>query len=151
MATCEMCGVNGDLRKTRVEGTTLDLCEDCQDVGEVLDQSTASASTSGPKRSRRSDQPVEELVEEFDRRVKQAREARDMSVAGLAQAIKEKDSVIHRVETGKLSPDRKLARKLERALDISLYEEPETTQSRRRTQTETDSQTLGDVADVRER
>lgn len=156
MATCEMCGESGDLKKTKVEGATLDLCEDCQEVGEVVSQPTAQVSSSSTSSrstpSRQRDDDVEELVEDFNRRVKQARENRGLSVSELAQKVKEKESVIRRVESAKLSPDRKLATKLESALGVTLYEELSTpTGGKADTDEPSGGQTIGDVAEVRER
>lgn len=156
MGTCEVCGESGDLMKTKVEGTTLKLCDDCQDLGEVVGSPAATPSPTPTKqstsKSRSSrDDPDDELAEDFSTRVKQAREQKNMSPKELAETLKEKKSVVHRVETGKLFPDRKLAKKLENALGITLYE---TTSSATGYEQDTDSagaQTIGDVADVRDR
>ncbi len=162
MATCEICGKSGELLKTKVEGTTLELCDDCQDLGEVTETasssstSTASTSTSttttSSSRSRsQRNEPGGELVEDFDTRVKQAREQQDLSPQDLADQIKEKESVVHRVETGKLSPDQRLAQKLENALDITLYDNMDEVTGYN---TDTDTAggpTIGDVAEVRDR
>jgi putative transcription factor len=119
-----MCGGSGPLRKTKVEGAKLDLCDDCQDVGDVIETPTPSSSPSTSSssttrsRSSRSREPDKELVGDYGRRVKQAREAQDWSVSDLASTLKEKDSVVRRIESGKLSPDQQLATILENALDI---------------------------------
>lgn len=154
MATCEMCGDAGDLQKTKVENTVLKLCESCREVGEPVETTTtkAASTSSGPSRSRsrRSGGGDDDLAPDYGDRVKQAREAKEMSMQDLADELKEKTSVIKRVENERLSPDRDLARKFERALDIDLYESVsdvtvETDQS-------TDDQpTIGDVAEVREK
>ncbi len=156
MGTCEVCGESGDLVNTKVEGTTLKLCDDCQDLGEVVKRPTAntpSTPTPRPARKTRSsrDEPDDELVEDYSTRVKQAREQHGKSPKDLAEQIKEKDSVIHRVETGKLSPDRKLARKLESALGISLYEDVSEATGYEQDARSAGGQTLGDVAEVRDR
>lgn len=162
MATCEMCGASGTLRKTKVEGARLKLCEDCQEVGEVIDSPTAagtgsqrsgsgtSASSGTRSRSTSRREPDDELVEDFGSRVKRARESEDLSVGDLASRIKEKDSVIRRIESGKLSPDRGLARKVENALDITLYTEVSEVAAPHE-QSSPGSTTIGDVAEVRER
>ncbi|MFB6294234.1 MAG: multiprotein bridging factor aMBF1 [Candidatus Nanohaloarchaea archaeon] len=147
MATCEMCGQDGALKRTKVEGATLDLCEDCQEVGEVVDRSTATASstrTSSPTTST----PDETVLPGYGKRVKQAREARELSVQELADALKEKDSVVRRVESEKLTPDRKLARKFERELDIDIYGTPPEGGTGP-SSSDSGGQTIGDVADVK--
>lgn len=151
MASCEMCGASGDLKETRVEGTVLDLCDDCQEMGEPVDQSdnvTQATRTTTPSRSQ---EPADnEVVPDFDNRVKRAREDHGLSVSGLADQLKEKDSVVRRVESGDLTPDQDLARKFERTLDITLYETPPELEGGGRDRTTTE-QTIGDVAEVRER
>lgn len=148
MATCEMCGEAGDLKETRVEGTVLDLCEDCQDMGEPVDRSDQVTQTTRPSTSSRSS-PEKEVVPDVDSRVKKAREDRNLSVSGLADQINEKESVVRRVEAGKLTPDRDLARTFEKALGVTLYETPPELEGGGRRET-TREQTLGDVADVRQ-
>ncbi len=152
-----MCGGSGPLRKTKVEGARLKLCDDCQDVGEVVEtptpDSTATTSSSSTKtrtRSKSSREPDTELVEDYGLRVKRARESQSWSVGDLASTIKEKDSVIRRIESGKLSPDQRLARKLENALDITLYEELRELSAPSDESASPDT-TIGDVAEVRER
>lgn len=149
MATCEMCGGDGPLKKTKVEGTTLKLCEDCQSVGDVVESPsgsvTRSRSSSSSRRSRSGG--GKDLAPDVGKRVKRAREENGLSVSALADRLKEKDSVVRRIESGKLTPDRSLARKLERKLDVDLYEEaPEVSQG---SSSETSEATIGDVADVR--
>lgn len=151
MGTCEMCGGDGPLKKTKVEGTTLKLCEDCQSVGDVVESSTGSVTRSRSSSSSRSRTNQsgggKELAPDAGKRVKRAREDSGLSVSNLADRLKEKDSVVRRIESGKLTPDRSLARKLERKLDVDLYEEaPEVSQGER---TEASEATIGDVADVR--
>lgn len=141
-----MCGSSGDLKKTKVEGTTLKLCENCQEVGDVVEESTPS------RKKRTSSTPSpgvqEEVVPDFDERVKRAREENDMTVSDLADRLKEKNSVVKRVESGSLTPDRDLARKFESELGIVLYEKPPEEPSASTTE-DSGETTIGDVADVR--
>ncbi|MDY6768988.1 MAG: multiprotein bridging factor aMBF1 [Candidatus Nanohaloarchaea archaeon] len=147
MATCEMCGEAGDLKKTKVEGTTLKCCGDCQGLGEVVEQPTAT--TQSRTQQRTPSTPQEDVLPGYGREVKQAREQRGLTVGDLASALKEKESVVRRVESEKLTPDRDLARKFEKELGIEIYgtppEEPETS-----TSGDSGGQTLGDVAEVKE-
>lgn len=151
MATCEMCGGSGDLKKTRVEGTVLKLCEDCQDLGEVVDQPSAKKKKQRPHLTRppkpKRGGSERELVQDAGRRVKRAREDRELTVSELAKQLKEKASVVRRVEAGRLKPDRSLARKFEKQLGVTLYEQPPEASGGTREQSEQE-RTLGDVADV---
>lgn len=152
---CEMCGNDGDLKKTKVEGAVLKLCDDCQDTGKVMETSTSSSSSGSSGRSsssRKRSKPrgqQKELVRDFDERVKEARENEDLSIEDLADRLNEKESVIHRIESGKLKPDKRLAQKIKNQLEIELYEEvSETDYEARGSDSGEDTATIGDVADV---
>ncbi|MDY6769521.1 MAG: multiprotein bridging factor aMBF1 [Candidatus Nanohaloarchaea archaeon] len=148
MAGCEMCGAEDDLKETRVEGARLDLCSDCREVGDVVERSTPSTGTrSRSSSSTTPSTPDETVLPGYDDTVKAAREDRGLSIADLADALKEKESVVRRVETGKLTPDRDLARKFERELDIDIYGTPPETPDASGS-SDGGGQTIGDVADV---
>jgi len=61
-----------------------------------------------------------ELVGDFGQRVRQAREGLGLSHEDLGRKIREKVSVIRKIESGKMVPDLVLAEKLEHALKITL-------------------------------
>jgi len=71
-----------------------------------------------------------EVVESFGLQARRAREKLGLSCEELGRKIGEKASVIKKVESGSLTPDERLAAKLERALKLKLLvpvAEPETT------------------------
>ena len=70
----------------------------------------------------RRDEPMDELVEDFNIIVRKARESRGWTREELGAKIYEKVSVINRIESGKMEPDVKLAKKLEKTLNITLIE-----------------------------
>ena len=61
-----------------------------------------------------------ELVGDFGQRVRQAREGLGLSHEDLGRKIRERVSVIRKIESGKMVPDLVLAEKLEHALKIKL-------------------------------
>jgi putative transcription factor len=90
-------------------------------------------------------------VEDYGSRVKRARESQEMSVGDLASRIKEKESVVRRIESGKLSPDQQLAGRFENALDITLYSAVSEVTAPQEQSAPGSETTIGDVAEVRER
>ena len=64
----------------------------------------------------------EELVDDFSQIVRKGRESKGWTREELGAKIYEKVSVITRIETGKMEPDLKLAKKLEKTLNIKLIE-----------------------------
>ena len=65
-----------------------------------------------------------EVVEDSGRRVRNAREELELSHEDLGRKIREKVSVLRKIESGKMTPDHVLAEKLSRALKIELLVPP---------------------------
>ncbi|ACV10547.1 transcriptional regulator, XRE family [Halorhabdus utahensis DSM 12940] len=151
MVQCEMCGAETAAPNTvKVEGAELDVCDECADFGtEVRTQESSSASTkystdssgsssssssgsasggggsggsSGGGSRRDMFDEMDELVQDFDQRIRSAREAADMSQEELADQLNEKASLIRKLEHGDHLPSDDVQQKLERALDIELTE-----------------------------
>jgi putative transcription factor len=61
-----------------------------------------------------------ELAQDYDERIRQAREKRGMSQADLAKELNEKASLIRKLERGDTLPSDKVQSKLERELGIDL-------------------------------
>ncbi|MEM4035945.1 MAG: multiprotein bridging factor aMBF1 [Fervidicoccaceae archaeon] len=122
-----MCGsaLRGEGREIFVEGALVRVCDRCFSRAtrkRPLPESRA------PRPTPRSVRPVErrradlEVVENYAYLVRTAREKLGLTAAELAARIKEKESVVKRVESGRLRPTIELARKLERALGVKLLE-----------------------------
>lgn len=146
MVQCEMCGAETASPTTvEIEGAELDVCDNCTDFGtEVEQQSTASTSTKystdssdssgssessdsgggSSSRSRRRDMfdDMEEVVQDYDERIRNAREAAGLSQEDLAKELNEKASLIRKLERGASLPSDSIQGKLERRLDITLTE-----------------------------
>jgi putative transcription factor len=65
-----------------------------------------------------------ELVSDFGQRVRQAREGLELSHEDLGRKIRERVSVLRKIESSKMVPDLVLAEKLEHALKIKLRVPP---------------------------
>jgi putative transcription factor len=68
------------------------------------------------------DQMTDELLSDYGSAIRRAREARGMSQEELALAIKEKASLLKKLEREDLRPTDGIRKKLERVLGISLNE-----------------------------
>lgn len=145
MVQCEMCGASVSSPKTvKIEGAELDVCSDCADFGtEVKTQQSSSSSTkystgssssssggssgssgtsgSGGSRSR-SDMfdDMDEIVTDYDERIRSARENEGLSQSDLANKLNEKASLIRKLERGDTLPSDEIQSKLESFLGISL-------------------------------
>jgi putative transcription factor len=61
-----------------------------------------------------------ELIENFDVQIRQAREKLGLTHKEIGKRINEKVSLLKKIETGKMTPDNKLAAKIEHALRVKL-------------------------------
>ena len=147
-----MCGSEQpSLTTVKVEGAELQLCDDCKEFGtEVRTESSSSASTKystsssggtgsgsgsgtsgsgsggsgGGSSRRRRDMfdDMDEIVADYDQRIREAREDRGLSQEDLAKSLNEKASLIRKLERGDMLPSDDVRAKLERGLEISLVE-----------------------------
>lgn len=146
MVQCEMCGTEtGSPKTVKIEGAELEVCDDCADFGtEVRTEETSSTSTkystssSGSSSSSASSpsggssgttggggrrdmfDEMDEVVQDYDDRIRTAREAEDLTQEELANQLNEKASLIRKLEQGQTLPSDEVQRKLERKLEISL-------------------------------
>lgn len=117
-----MCGKANATTNAKIEGSTMTVCQACSAFGKVL---IPPKSHNQSIKFRKASDPIPEetiLVADCGRRIRNARESRDMSQMMLARALAEKESLIQQVESGHTRPSERLAKKLERYLGIKLYE-----------------------------
>ena len=94
---------------------------------------------------------VEDVVEDYAEIVRKAREKTGMSQSDFAKKINEKEGAMHNIETGKIMPNLKLARKLEVALRIKLIEVIEERHNITNEKPKSNELTLGDVIKIKKR
>ena len=134
---CEVCGrkIYGKSYRVMIEGAKLTVCGKCAKLGKIIwDETkpkTRMPSAKAPTRrltlKTRSKKPPQaamesglELVEDFDVKIRQARRKLGLSHKELGKKISEKVSVLKKIEKGKMTPDNRLATKLEHILKIKL-------------------------------
>jgi len=128
---CEMCGnpIHGKPIRVRIEGTVMSTCKRCARFGVEEEVRRREAPRHTPGRARpapKKEFPEElELAEDCGARIKQAREKRGMTQEELGNLLNERASVIARLESQRIGISGKMARKIEKLLDIKLFEELE--------------------------
>ena len=168
---CEICGQSieeGKSKRTKIDGSIMEVCEDCSKFGVMQKQAPKakiipskgkeSSVANGTNRHRRSprpmyslDEPTEELVEDFEIMVRKARESKGLSREELGEKIYEKVSVINRIESGKMVPDIKLAKKLEKSLNITLIEKISDLDLENFKNKSSGGPTLGDIVKIKKK
>lgn len=123
---CEMCGKEANLLRAVVEGTELRVCRQCASFGKVVGKiKPPAAKKRMEKIAEAGEEPevIQIIVPDYAKKVKTAREKTGLKQEDAAKKLNEKESVIHKVETGHYKPSLKLARKLEKFFGINLVEE----------------------------
>jgi putative transcription factor len=127
MNICEMCGKEGELADSIVEGVMMGVCVICSDYGKVVPINKPIIDKKlEMKRETEDAGYIEVVVDNYANLIQKAREKKGLKQEDLAKAIAEKESVIHQLESSKLKPNFKLAQKLEVFLNIKVLEKVET-------------------------
>ncbi len=123
---CEVCGVSIDSPvEADIEGVIMRVCSRCARFGTVKSRRPPEAVHAKPKRVSagfKTKVKVLECVDDYNDRIRTAREKKGMTREDLGGIMNEKASVIGRLESGTMVPDIKLARKIEKALGITILE-----------------------------
>ncbi len=132
---CDICGrdISGQAFRVRVEGAKLLVCNRCQSLGKPYHEGLITTRPSSPLRrplerrvaARRAPELPKgmdelDIAEDYAARVRRQRMKLGISQEDLARHVKEKLSVIQKIETGKMVPDTRLCRELEHELRVKL-------------------------------
>ena len=135
------------------------VCKECSKLGKIQkappkpkfvkqEKTKRQKNTSNRNYSRR-DEPTDELIEDFNVEIRKAREAKNWSREDLGKKMNERVSVITRIETGKMTPDNKLTKKFEKALDIKLLEEIDNVDLNQFVSNSSGQRTLGNIMKIK--
>lgn len=130
---CELCGeeIRGKAYLGVVDRAELILCEKCvkrasKVYGPLGAKKPVSQAITQSRRvtriESRGGEIVEDVVEDFAERIREARERAGFTRDTLAALLGTKVSVIRRLEEGSLKPTLEMARKLEKILKVQLIE-----------------------------
>ena len=133
---CDICGreIVGQAFRVKVEGAKMVVCRNCQTLGKPYQEDPAPQYTRPsspgyvrsyrPPERRPAELPKEiqelDIAENFSELVRRGRMKVGWSQEQLAMKVKEKLSFIQKVETGKVTPDTQLCRRLQHELKIKL-------------------------------
>ncbi|MEW6010800.1 MAG: TIGR00270 family protein [Methanobacterium sp.] len=148
---CEICGkkIVEQPIKTKIDGSVMNVCTDCSKFGKIQREPPKPAR----QRPRRMAPPRREItydiLEDYQTIIREAREKKGWSREDLGEKIYEKVSVINRLESGKMVPDIKLARKMEKILKITLIEKIEDAGGEDFKSASMKGATIGDIARIK--
>jgi putative transcription factor len=155
MANCEICGREEELYDTTIEGTILNVCSKCSKFGKVNKKVSAEVpvfnnqnkvfhSTMMPVQQ---NEKVELINSNYADLIKKKREQLGLKQIELAKKIAEKESLIHKIESGHAEPNLAVAIKLERCLGIKLVKEEEI--KKINLKSNSGKLTIGDIIDIK--
>ncbi len=131
MASCEICGTqildHGE--KVYVEGNLITVCRTCSKRGKPLknQQEIQRKPAMRQNKIERLDKITFDdsaiLINDFSEVIRNSRVANGLTHEQLGLLIKERASLLRKIESGTLKPDEGLTRKLERFFRINLYTE----------------------------
>ncbi len=155
---CEICGaeIAGLPQRIVIDRSTMDVCKSCARFGKPEDKWTPVPRKMVPverafivKRPQPRDhfKDLVELVPEFGRKIRNAREALGMSPEQLGVRIKEKATLLKKIEREDISPEDEVRKKLEKELKIKLTDQA--SESRVKAGSAGRGLTLGDIASIK--
>ncbi len=124
---CEVCGRQAEkLFEVDLEGARVMACGKCAELGKrVRERRTGKKSAFFYAAPGRKLDAGQEIVADLGKKVMAARQRAGLKREELARKIFEKESVLHRVESGDFVPSDKVIKKLEKELGLSLREKSE--------------------------
>jgi putative transcription factor len=157
---CEICGaeIHGKPLCITIDSSELQVCQKCAPYGKPVDKRTPISRKVSPvvrtvpqaeKRPRKDffDILKDELLENYVQIIRDAREAKGWSQEDLAENIKEKASLIKKIERKEIVPEDSVRKKLEHALNIKLTERVDTS-GHEAAHSKKDT-TLGDIVKIK--
>lgn len=160
---CEVCGrqIYGAPFRAIIEGANLTVCSQCSKLGSGYWEPKSKPRTQRAQRRTINHQPIRpyakrktvttimpeslELVPNLGQMVRQARRDMGMSHDDLGRKIRERVSVLRKIESDKMVPDLVLAEKLEHALKIKLRVPPSEPKAQISSTNKPQGATLGDL------
>ncbi|MFH8080867.1 MAG: multiprotein-bridging factor 1 family protein [Candidatus Aenigmatarchaeota archaeon] len=141
ISECNICGRKEATLKIKVEDAIVEVCKNCSCYGQVVHEKLVEK----PKKVTSKEEEFE-LVENFGKIIKEARERMKLTRKEFAEKIKIKENILKRIESESLKPDEKLARIIEKELEIKILFKMEKEFVKRNQKTA--PLTIGDVVEI---
>ncbi len=116
-----MCGKDTKLFRTLIEGSEMMVCRECTKYGVIVPEKTLKFKKTSPYSKDIFDEMKKELVDEWGKKIKEARERKGLTREQLGAKIGEKTITIAKIENEELRPSDETVKKLEKFLEINLF------------------------------
>lgn len=164
---CPICGgkIWGKGQKVLIEGAKITVCQNCAHLGKRIitkpkqspikktlpskQKISKSNRTFNPKNTL---EPSLEIVSDYPKRLRNVRAKDNLTQEQFAQKINEKPSLIRRIESGKVEPNLKLAKKIEEIYNIKLLKEIDEIQvNTKKFMKKSSGSSIGDIAFIKKK
>ncbi|MFH1409869.1 MAG: multiprotein bridging factor aMBF1 [Nanoarchaeota archaeon] len=147
---CDLCGNEEQLYLTDIEGSQLNVCNRCGQHGKIIKKAKGISSIARQVKERPRTERVLSIISGYGSAIRKKRDMLGMSQKDFARTLNEKESLIHKMETGSFEPSLEMARKLEKLLGMTLVEEIESNPESMERKTG-NGLTIGDLIRIRKR
>jgi len=155
---CEICGaeIAGAPQRIVIDRSTMEVCNSCARFGKPEDKWSPvpkkmvpmeRAFTVNRPKPRDHFKDLVELVPDFGRKIREAREGLGLSPEELGGRIKEKVTLLKKIEREEISPEDGIRKKLEKELKIKLSDQA--SETRVKSGSSGRGLTLGDIASIK--
>ena len=155
---CEICGaqIQGSPNRIVIDGSALEVCKGCARFGKPEDKwspvprrmvPAERAFTVRRPKPRDHFKDLVEIVPEYGRKIRDARESLNLTPEELGARIKEKAALIKKIEREEIAPEDEIRKKLEKELKIKLTDEA--SEARVKSMGGAKGLTLGDIANIK--
>jgi len=135
------------LYRAEIEGTILEVCENCLKFGENLGEIQTSE-VKAPVKIKSEIREETVFVDNYGELIVESRKKMNLTREEFAKKINERESLIKRIESEKMRPDDKLTEKIEKFLGIKLKQLFESKHLEKKPMK--GELTLGDIVEVKE-
>lgn len=152
---CELCGsvIHGKGITVNYEGSTITVCPTCyskiKSHAKIVENKKQNNIQLRQTKKTQAE-TIWEIVDDYPKIIREARESHGMSTKELAQKLKVQENIVKRIETGKLKPTIQLAKDLERILSIKILVKSEENEDSNSKNVNNYELTLGDIINIRE-
>ncbi len=127
MTSCEMCGKEENTVLALIEGVELNVCQNCASFGKTIKRQIQNFAKKETQQKIQKPQQERELIqlirEDYSSIIRNKREKMGLKQEEFAKFLSEKESIIHKIESGTYMPSLEMARRIEKQLGVSLIEE----------------------------
>jgi uncharacterized protein (TIGR00270 family) len=147
-----MCGSEGKLFNTVVEGAQLKVCANCSKFGRVTgiaEDKDAYTSTKPSKPGEAQPEVIQVIVEDYAKKIKGKREKLGLTQKEFGEKINEKESFVQKLESGHFEPPIDTAKKIGNFLKMNLLDQYREEHNKQQ-KTKEDKFTIGDFIKIKE-